>query len=66
MSSVDVSGEPGSAPGARHKLALVYLGDVSLSMTDVACLLGYAEGAAFTRAFKRWTGRAPSQFRSAY
>ncbi len=50
---------------ARHKLALVYLGDVSLSMTDVACLLGYAEGAAFTRAFKRWTGRAPSQFRSA-
>jgi hypothetical protein len=34
MSSADVSGEPGSAPG--------------LSMTDVACLLGYAEGAAFT------------------
>ena len=29
-------------------------------MTDVACLLGYSEGAAFTRAFKRWTGRAPS------
>lgn len=50
---------------ARHKLALAYLGDTSLSMTDVACLLGYAEGAAFTRAFKRWTGRAPSQFRGA-
>ena len=48
---------------ARHKLALVYLGDQSLSMTDVACLLGYAEGAAFTRAFKRWTGHAPSQLR---
>jgi AraC-like DNA-binding protein len=48
---------------ARHKLAVVYLGDQSLSLTDVACLLGYSEAAAFTRAFKRWTGRAPSQAR---
>jgi len=48
---------------ARHKLAIVYLGDRTLSMTDVACLLGYSEAAAFTRAFKRWTGRAPSQAR---
>lgn len=48
---------------ARHKLALVYLGDPSLSLGDVACLLGYSEGAAFTRAFKRWTGQAPSQLR---
>ena len=48
---------------ARHKLAVVYLGDPTLSLTDVACLLGYSEGAAFTRAFKRWTGSAPSQFR---
>jgi AraC-like DNA-binding protein len=45
---------------ARHKLALLYLGDRSLSLTDVACLLGYSEAAAFTRAFKRWTGSAPS------
>jgi AraC-like DNA-binding protein len=45
---------------ARHKLALLYLGDQSLSMLDVACLLGYSEAAAFTRAFKRWTGSAPS------
>lgn len=48
---------------ARHKLAVVYLGDPSLSLTDVACLLGYSEAAAFTRAFKRWTGRAPSLVR---
>ena len=45
---------------ARHKLAIVYLGDRTLSLTDVACLLGYSEGAAFTRAYKRWTGTAPS------
>lgn len=50
---------------ARHKLAVVYLGDHALSMTDVACLLGYSEAAAFTRAFKRWTGQAPSQARVA-
>jgi AraC-like DNA-binding protein len=48
---------------ARHKLATQYLGDDTLSMTDVACLLGYSEAAAFTRAFKRWTGHAPSQAR---
>ena len=41
---------------ARHKLAVVYLGDRTLSLTDVACLLGYSEAAAFTRAYKRWTG----------
>ncbi|HEX2660618.1 MAG TPA: AraC family transcriptional regulator ligand-binding domain-containing protein [Polyangia bacterium] len=48
---------------ARHKLAVVYLSDPTLTLTDVACLLGYSEGAAFTRAFKRWTGSAPSQAR---
>jgi AraC-like DNA-binding protein len=48
---------------ARHKLAVLYLGDDALSMTDVACLLGYSEASAFTRAFKRWTGQAPSQAR---
>ena len=48
---------------ARHKLAMLYLGDRSLSLVDVACLLGYSEAAAFTRAFKRWTGQPPSQAR---
>ena len=49
---------------ARHKLAMMYFGDHSLSLADVAYLLGYSEAAAFTRAFKRWTGQAPSSVRS--
>ncbi len=48
---------------ARHELARLYLGDKTLSVTDVACLLGYSEAAAFTRAFKRWTGQTPSLVR---
>jgi AraC-like DNA-binding protein len=48
---------------ARHELARLYLGDKTLTVTDVACLLGYSEAAAFTRAFKRWTGRTPSLVR---
>ena len=45
---------------ARHKLAVGDDKANHLSLTDVACLLGYSEGAAFTRAYERWTGTAPS------
>jgi AraC-like DNA-binding protein len=44
---------------ARLGLARLYLDDRSLSVTDVACLLGYSESATFIRAFKRWTGQTP-------
>lgn len=47
----------------RHELALRYLRDSSCSVTEVSFLLGFSETAAFSRAFKRWTGVAPSQFR---
>ena len=32
---------------------------------DVAFLLGFSEPSAFTRAFRRWTGSSPFQFRCA-
>lgn len=32
------------------------------SMTDIAFKVGYSDSAHFTRAFKRWTGVAPSRF----
>jgi AraC-like DNA-binding protein len=48
---------------ARHDLALRYLANPELSVTDVAMRLGYADATAFNRAFRRWTGSAPSSHR---
>ena len=48
----------------REGLARSYLNDRKISMAEVAYLLGYSEQSAFNRAFKRWTGVSPTQFRS--
>ena len=47
----------------RQKLALSYLSDKSISLKQVAYLLGYADLAAFNHAFHRWTGASPSTYR---
>jgi AraC-like DNA-binding protein len=39
------------------------LGDPGRRVVDVALELGYSDPAHFTRAFVRWTGVAPRQFR---
>lgn len=48
----------------RRELALRHLADVRLSVTEIAFLLGFSELSAFHRAFRRWTGQTPSQFRA--
>jgi AraC-like DNA-binding protein len=47
----------------RRRLSLTYLRDHNNSLTEVAFLLGYSELSAFNRAFKRWTGSTPLDYR---
>lgn len=47
----------------RQELAVGYLSDPRLSVYEVGVLLGYAEQRAFERAFRRWRGVTPKQFR---
>jgi AraC-like DNA-binding protein len=47
----------------RRERALVLLEDRTLSCSEIAFLLGYAEPAVFFRAFKRWTGMSPHAYR---
>ncbi len=47
----------------RHELALRYLNEPNLSLTQVSFLLGYAGQSAFSTAFRRWTGRTPKEIR---
>jgi AraC-like DNA-binding protein len=49
----------------RHQRALNLLHTRHLQLTEVARLLGFAQVQAFHRAFKRWTGSSPCQYRDA-
>ena len=47
----------------RREAAESYLRGSSLSCSEVGYLLGFSEPAAFTRAFKRWRGATPLEWR---
>jgi AraC-like DNA-binding protein len=49
----------------RSTLALRLLAESSHSLGEIGFLLGFSEPSAFHRAFKRWTGQTPNDFRSA-
>jgi AraC-like DNA-binding protein len=48
----------------RRELAEQYVTDPSLSLSEIGFLLGFSEQSAFSRAFRRWTGQAPSAARA--
>lgn len=49
----------------RQRSACHYLRETHISLTEVAYLLGFEEPNSFFRAFHRWTGTTPEQFRAA-
>lgn len=50
---------------ARAEKAKQLLHDSTLNLADIAEMLGYANAPSFTRAFRQWTGMAPSAYKSA-
>lgn len=48
----------------RRRFSQNYLRDRRHTLTEIAFLLGYSEVSAFNRAFRRWTGSTPSDYRS--
>lgn len=48
----------------RQAMAQRYLGDSTLSLTQLAAMLGYSELSAFSRAFQRWYGCSPREWRA--
>ncbi|HEY0378336.1 MAG TPA: AraC family transcriptional regulator ligand-binding domain-containing protein [Pyrinomonadaceae bacterium] len=49
--------------GLRYRLALHYLSGRKVSVNEIGYLVGFSDPAAFSRAFKRWTGSSPRMLR---
>ncbi len=47
----------------RSNLAKEYLKEQNLCLSEIAFLLGFSEVSSFSRAFKRWTGVSPGQYK---
>ncbi|MGH8448926.1 AraC-like transcriptional regulator QhpR [Pseudomonas sp.] len=47
----------------RQAMAVRYLCDSSISLTQMASLLGYADLSSFSRAFARWNGVSPQKWK---
>ena len=49
--------------GTRRELAMYYVRETHRSLGEISYLLGFSEPSSFTRAFRRWTGVTPQEFR---
>ncbi len=50
--------------GVREMVARQYIENPVNRMSDIAFLLGFSEQSAFSRAFKKWTGKSPMEYRN--
>ncbi|MFG0607569.1 AraC family transcriptional regulator [Vibrio mimicus] len=50
----------------RHRLTLNYIKQPHMSISEVGYLVGFSNVANFNRAFRRWKGCAPGEYRSQY
>ena len=48
----------------RRELADQYIRNSRMSLQEISFLLGFSELSSFSRAFKRWTGMAPRDYRT--
>ena len=49
----------------RRRMALDYIAAKKVSVNETAYLVGFSDPASFSRAFKRWTGKSPREWRGA-
>ena len=47
----------------RHRMACDYLTARKVSVNETAYLVGFSETSSFARAFRRWTGQTPAEYR---
>jgi AraC-like DNA-binding protein len=47
----------------RFRAARTYLAQPDVAVAEVAYLLGFAEQSSFNRAFRRWSGQTPTEYR---
>jgi AraC-like DNA-binding protein len=48
----------------RKNLAIAYLRETSVSKGEIAHMLGFSEISVFSRTFKKWTGKSPSEYQA--
>jgi AraC-like DNA-binding protein len=61
--AVEGARHSGLLDDVRRELGLKHLGNAGISITEIAYLLHFTDPTAFHRAFKRWTGESPLQYR---
>ena len=47
----------------RFEIARQLLTSTAMSLTQISAALDFSEGSAFTRAFRRWAGETPTDWR---